>query len=58
METQCSRQQLFISALQNYCTKSIRKFPKKVAHASFLKCSACIVLGQDDGLGKINLKFL
>ena len=58
MEKQYSRQQLFISALQNYCTKSVRKFPKKVAHASFLKCSACIVLGQDDGLGKINLKFL
>ena len=49
METQCSRQQLFISALQNYCTKSIRKFPKKVAHASFLKFSAYIVLDQDDG---------
>ena len=48
--------QLFISAPQNYCTKSIGKFPKGVAHASFLQCSAYIVLGQDDDLGKINLK--
>ena len=37
-------------------TKSMGKFPKKVAHASFLQCSAYIVLGQDDGFRKINLK--
>ena len=48
--------QLFTSAPQNYCTKSIGKFPKGVAHASFHQCSACIVLGQDDDFGKINLK--
>ena len=50
--------QLFISAPQNYCTKSIGKFPKKFAHASFLQCSAYIVLGQDDELGKINKNFI
>ena len=53
-----SSKQLFISAPQNYCTKSIGKFPKKVAHASFLQCSAYIVLGQDDWLRRINLKVL
>ena len=53
-----SSKQLFISAPQNYCIKSIGKFPKKVAHASFLQCSTYIVLGQDDDLGKINLKML
>ena len=42
----------------NCYTKSIGKFPKKVAHASFLQCSAYIVYGQDDWLRKINLKFL
>ena len=36
--------------------KSIGKFPKKVAHASFLQCSAYIALGQDDWLRKINFK--
>ena len=41
--------QLFISA---------PKFPKAVADTSFLQCSAYIVLGRDDGLGKINLKIL
>ena len=39
--------ELFKSVLQNCCTKSTRKFPKKVAHASFLQCSAYIYLGQD-----------
>ena len=51
--------QLFISAPQNYCTnKSVGKFPKKIAHARFLQCSAYIVLSQDNDLGKINLKHL
>ena len=36
--------------------RCIGKFPKKVGHASFLQCSAYIVLGQDDDLGKINLR--
>ena len=53
-----SSKQLFTSAPQNYCTKSIGKFPKGVAHASFLQCSAYIVLGQDDWLRRINLKVL
>ena len=53
-----SSKQLFKSAPQNYCTKSTVKFPKKAAHASLLQCSAYIVLGQDDDLGKINLKTL
>ena len=30
----------------------------KVVHASFLQCSTYIVLGQDDDLGKINLKVM
>ena len=30
----------------------------KIAHANFLQCSACIVLGQDDDLRQINLKIL
>ena len=46
--------QLFTSARQNHCTKSIGNFPDGVAHASFLQCSAYIALGQDDDLGKIN----
>ena len=50
--------QLFISASQNLCTKSIGTFSKKVAHASFLQCLVYIVLGQDDDLGKINLYIL
>ena len=33
-----------------------RKISQWGAHASFLQCSAYIVLGQDDGLIKINLK--
>ena len=53
-----SSKQLFISAPQNYCTKGIGKFHKKVAHAGFLLCSAYIVLGQHDDLGKINFKIL
>ena len=48
-----SSKQLFISAPRNYCTKNIVKFPKKVADASFHQCSAYIVLGQDDDLGRI-----
>ena len=32
-------------------TKSIGKFPKKAAHASFLLCSAYIVFVQNDDLG-------
>ena len=50
------KQATFISARQNYCTKSMGKFPKKVAHASFLQCSVYIVLGHDDDSGKINLE--
>ena len=50
-----SSKQLFIKVPQNCCTKSIGKFPKNVAHASFLQCSTYIVLGQDDNLGKTNL---
>ena len=46
------------SSILDCCTKSFGKIPKKVAHASFLKCSAYIVLGQDDWLRKINLKVL
>ena len=46
------------SSILHCRTKSLRKFPKKVAHASFLQCSAYIVLGQDDWLRKINLKVL
>ena len=46
------------SSMLNCYTKSIEKFPKKVAHASFLQCSTYIILGQDDDLGKINLKTL
>ena len=53
-----SSKQLFIKVPQNCCTKSIGKFPKKVAHVSFLQCSANIVLDQDDDLGKINVKTL
>ena len=53
-----SVKQLFISAPQNYCTKSIGKLPQKIAHASFFQCSAYIVLGQDYDLGRINLKIL
>ena len=50
-----SNKQLFIRVLHRiYYTKSIGKFPERVAHASFLQCSAYIVLGQDDDLGKIN----
>ena len=56
LEVAYSSKQLFISAPENYCTKSIGKFPKAIAHASFLQCSASIDLGQDDDLGKINLK--
>ena len=48
-----SSKQLFISAPQNHYTKSIGKFPKKVAHASFRQCSAYIVSGQDPNLRKI-----
>ena len=55
-----SSKQLSISAPQNYCTKIIGKFPTGEggggAHASFLQFSAYIVIGQDDDLGKINLK--
>ena len=54
-----SSKQLFTSAPQNCCTKSIGKFHEGtplLAHASFPQCSAYIVLGQDDDLGKINLK--
>ena len=51
-----SSKQLLTNAPQNYCTKSIGKFSKGVVHASLLQCSAYIVLGQDDGLRKINLK--
>ena len=51
-----SSKQLFIKVPQNCCTKSIGKFPKKVAHVSFLQCSANIALGQHDWLKKINLK--
>ena len=47
-----SSKQLFMSGPQNYYTKSIGKFLKKVAHASFLQCSAYAVLGQDHRLGK------
>ena len=54
----CSSKKLFISAPQNYCTKRIGKFPKKVVHAGFLQCPVYIVLGQDDDLGKIKLKIL
>ena len=46
------------SSILNCYTKSIGKFPKKVAHASFLQCSAYIVLGQDDWLRKINSNVL
>ena len=53
-----SSKQLLIIAPQICCTKSIGKFSKKVAHASFLQCSAYIVLGQDDCLRKINSKIL
>ena len=49
---------MFISAPQIYCTKSAGNFSNKVAHASFLQCSAYIVLGQVDDFGKINLKIL
>ena len=42
----------------NCCTKTLGTFPKKVAHPSFLQCSAYIVLDQDDWLRKINLKVL
>ena len=42
------------SSMLNCYTKSIEKFPKKVAHASFLQFSAYMVLGQDDSLRKIN----
>ena len=51
-----SSKQLLISAPQNHCTKSIGKFPKGLAHASFPQCSAYIVLEQDDDIEKINLK--
>ena len=51
-----SSKQLIISAPQNYCTKSIGKFPNKVDHANLLQCSAYIVLGQGNGLEKTNLK--
>ena len=53
-----SIKQLFISAPQICCTKSIGNFPEKVADASFLHCLAYIVLGQDDCLRKISLKRL
>ena len=46
------------SSILHCCTKSLGKFPKKVAHASFFQCSAYIVLGQNDWLRKINLKVL
>ena len=46
------------SSILNCCTKSLGKFSNNVAHASFLQCSAYIVLGQDDWLRKINLKVL
>ena len=46
------------SSLLNCYSKSIGKFPKKVVHASFLQCSAYIVLGQDEWLRKNNLKVL
>ena len=42
----------------NIVTKNIGKFPKKVAHASFLQCLAYIIFGQNDCLKKINLKIL
>ena len=45
-----SNKQLFLSAPQNYCTKIIKKIPKKVAHASFLQCLAYIILDQDGRL--------
>ena len=51
-----SSKQLFISAPENYCPKSVGKFLEKVALASFLQFSAYIVLGQDGDLGKITLK--
>ena len=53
-----SSKQLLINTSENYCAKSVGKFPKKVANASFLQCSAYIVLGQAYNLGKINLKIL
>ena len=40
----------------NCCTKSLGKFLKIVAHASFLQCSTYIVSEQDDRLRKINFK--
>ena len=46
------------SSILNFYTKSVGKFPKKVVHASFLQCSAYIVLGQDDWLRKINSNVL
>ena len=52
------KQATFTKLPQNCCTKSIGKFPMKVVHASFLQCSTYIVLGQDDDLGKINLKVM
>ena len=53
-----SSKKLFISAPQNYFTKSAGKSPKKVVHARFLQYPVYIVLGQDDDLEKINLKVL
>ena len=62
MKSQHNRSKLIFdwkhSSILNCCTKSLGKFPMKVAHASFLECSACIVLGQDDWLRNINLKVL
>ena len=47
-----------MSAPDNPCTKSVGKLPKTVVHASFLQRPAYIVFGQNDDLGKINLKML
>ena len=44
------------SSILNCCTKTLGTFPKKVAHPSFLQCSAYIVLDQIDWFRKINCK--
>ena len=38
--------QPFIRVLQNLCSKSIRKFPRKLLSCSFLQCTADIFLGM------------
>ena len=51
-----SSKQLFTSNSTELLYRAYTKISQRSTHASFLQCSAYIVLGQDYGFRKINLK--